>query len=739
MSVSLLDKVLQNCVDYDGFYIHKDIIHQYKLAKELKLPCGYSYCETGWLQQELLRAKEGQASTGNVKGRVNSREAIGKKIILDVLVDNYFLKSGNDQIYNRYRHITLNEIVVVRDKNIKTKEMVEYPSTNSFLNLIEERREALQFVKNLKSRILKPYSLWPNQLCCFDKMLDAFNNEYSDFGMFKMPRSGKNITYLNFVKTQIENGNFKSNGNHLVISADPKIFPSMINDNTNYFGFNLIDVANDKDFELMTDRPNLLIVSKQLLDNRKNKTLLEKISKIIFETKFKDECHDSMNTKLFVELDCKLKANFAIYSSGTAFLELTDIKFDSNNTFIYSYNDYANDKVVGDDRPLIRYTQFSIKNYQLLSDKIENHSWKKYYHTDKSGKLIYEGEIAEDWGNILNYNNTYTKYSPFKIYDIQHAVCLMPPTTKGIIALAKLLNERYGDRYLFIAATGGKYKSVDQITSIIREEENGKCRKTITLTCGTFTQGTSVPEWHVLLMSDTESPYLWVQTMFRCLTKNKLGINGTNTKKFGYVCDFSAVREIAYRFDEWARHEARLKGESNPKEYLKTLINNCNLLRPNGDVEFIDIPTEELLGYITEPMYRAKSLQRNVSEFVDIKLFSKNASKHFLKYKHKMQGVSQKIGNDDFTKGKLMTRLGDLSGIKDKKKKADLQYALEQVGILLANLIKFPLHNWAYTVEDILKLDDDIFESGTNGFKKQHLELLINECGLDTKTINYKL
>jgi hypothetical protein len=125
MSVSLLDKVLQNCVDYDGFYIHKDIIHQYKLAKELKLPCGYSYCETGWLQQELLRAKEGQASTGNVKGRVNSREAIGKKIILDVLVDNYFLKSGNDQIYNRYRHITLNEIVVVRDKNIKTKEMVE--------------------------------------------------------------------------------------------------------------------------------------------------------------------------------------------------------------------------------------------------------------------------------------------------------------------------------------------------------------------------------------------------------------------------------------------------------------------------------------------------------------------------------------------------------------------------------------------------------------------------------------
>jgi hypothetical protein len=728
--ISLLDKVLNECIEYDGFYIHRDILSQYKLAKENKYPCGYSYCETGWLIQNELKAKEGQASTGNVKSRVNRREAIGKKIILDVLIDDEFSKNSIDQKFNNFRHTTLNKIIVVYDKNIKTKEMVEYNSIDTFLNLREERKEDLQYFLGNKELKLLKYKCHNHQLSCIDKMIESFNNNYIDFGMFMMPRSGKNITFLHYIKIQIDNKIFKTNGNYLVISADPKIFPGMIEDNKNYFGFNLIDVANDRNFVKSKTKPNLFIVSKQLLDNKKNKTLLSTISKLKFEVKFIDECHDSTKTDKFEKLNNKLNAKFAIYASGTAFFELIDIKFDSNNTFVYSYNDYANDG----NTPLLEYYQFKIKNYELLSNKDENHTWKKYYSTDSKGKLIYEGEIVEDWGNILNINrkNTYGTYSPFKRFDIAHTLCLMPPTTSGIKATAKILNEKYGDTHLFIPATDGLYKSIDEIKKIIDNESFGKGRKTITLTCGTFTQGTSVPEWHVLLMSDTESPLLWVQTMFRSLTKGKF------SKEFGYVCDFSPLRDIAYRFDDWARNESKLKGISNPKDYLKSLIHNANLMQPNGDVEFIKIPMDTILDYITEPMYKAKSLQKNVYEFIDIELFKNNALSTFVKYAEKMQGISQRIVNADFTKGKLLKRIGE-TGITSKKKKAEILYAIEQAGILLARLVKFPILNWAYTIEEILNLDDEIFEAGTEGFKKKHLELLINKCGLDIQSINYKL
>jgi hypothetical protein len=734
--VSLLNAVLNECIEYDGFYIHKDILSQYKLAKEKKIACAYSYCETGWLKQNELRAKEGQASTGNVKGRVKGREGISKKIILDVLIDNSFLKKNEDQRFNKFRHTTLNKIIVVDEKNISTKEMVEYFSIDSFLNLREERKEDLQYFIGNKELILKKYEIYKHQLQCIDKMILSIDDGYCDFGMFMLPRSGKNITFLHYIKTQIDNKVFKKSGNYLVISADPKIFPSMICDNKDYFGYNLIDIANDRNFIPSKTKPNLFIVSKQLLDNKRNNNLLTTISKLKFEVKFIDECHDSTKTEKFDELNKKLNAKFAIHASGTAFFELIDIKFDSNNTFVYSYNDYATDG----NTPLLEYYQFKIKNYELLSNKDENHSWKKYYSTDNKGKLIYEGEVVEDWGNILNVNrkSTYGTYSPFKRFDIQHTLCLMPPTTSGIKATVKVLNQKYGATHLFIAATDGLYKSIDDIKKIIDTESKGKGRKTITLTCGTFTQGTSVPEWHVLLMSDTESPLLWVQTMFRSLTKDKLGKGGSNTKEFGYVCDFSPLRDIAYRFDDWARKEAKLKGVSNPKDYLKSLIHNANLMQPNGDVEFIKIPMDTILGYITEPMYKAKSLQKNVYEFIDIELFKDNALSTFAKYAEKMQGISQRIGNADFTKGKLMHRIGEM-GIRSKKKKAEIQYAIEQAGILLARLVKFPIFNYANTVEEILKLDDAIFEAGTDGFKKQHLELLINKCGLDIQSINYKL
>lgn len=725
----MIETILSNCIELDGFFIHKNCIKQYTLAKENNLPCGYSYCEPKWILE--FRAKEGQASTGDVKARLDAREGIGKKIILDVLIDDSFKSKNFDQKFNKYRHKTLNDIIVVDEKTIRTKEMVQYPSFDTFLNLIEERKIALQYYLGKKERILNSFKLKNNQSNCIDKMIDSFNNGYTEFGMFMMPRSGKNITYLQFIQLQTKSKSFKVNGSHLIISADPKVFPSMISDNTEYFGFNLIDIANDRNFKQSRNKPNLFIVSKQLLENKNNKSLLTKISKIKFETKFIDECHYSTKTEKFDLLNNKLNSKFEIRASGTAFFELIDIKFDYNNTFVYSYDDYAKDE----NTPLLRYYQFNIKNYDLMSNKDENHSWRKYYSTDNKNKLIYEGEVVEDWGNILNIDrkNTYATFSPFKYFNIEHTICLMPPHSAGIKATAKILNEKYGDTHLFIAATGGTYKSIDDIKNIIEEESNNKNRKTIVLSCGTFTQGTSVPEWHVFFMCDIESATRWVQTMFRSLTQNKLG-----TKEFGYVCDFSPLRDIAYRFDDWAIKEAKLKGVSNPKDYLKSLIHNANLMQPNGNVSFDEIPMNMILDYITEPMYKAKSLQKNVYEFVDIELFKDNALSTFVKYAEKMQGISQRIGNADFTKGKLMHRIGEM-GIRSKKKKAEIQYAMEQAGILLARLVKFPIFNYANTVEEILKLDDGIFEAGTEGFKKQHLELLINECGLDVQSINYKL
>jgi hypothetical protein len=109
-------------------------------AKEHKLPTGYV-----WATDEMARSfetKEGQASTGDVIGRVKAFATAGRQIILDVIIDPFFTAQHQDKVLNEWRNE--NETGVKLDKSKRTLEGMKYKNSDAFTELKIRRLQALK-------------------------------------------------------------------------------------------------------------------------------------------------------------------------------------------------------------------------------------------------------------------------------------------------------------------------------------------------------------------------------------------------------------------------------------------------------------------------------------------------------------------------------------------------------------------------------------------------------------------
>jgi hypothetical protein len=117
----------------------------------------------------------------------------------------------------------------------------------------------------------------------------------------------------------------------------------------------------------------------------------------------------------------------------------------------------------------------------------------------------------------------------------------MPPNVNSATAMSKLLETRVGDDYKIINVAGDNTKKLDIVQALIVRNQ-----KTITVTCGRFNTGVTVPEWDmVMMLDDTRAPETYFQTIFRCQSPNK-----KRGKELCSVIDFNPQRclEMIYEF-----------------------------------------------------------------------------------------------------------------------------------------------------------------------------------------------
>ena len=106
--------------------------------------------------------------------------------------------------------------------------------------------------------------------------------------------------------------------------------------------------------------------------------------------------------------------------------------------------------------------------------------------------------------------------------------------------MERLLIKR-GVDYTIINASADNVTQIEKARDIIEYND-----KTITLSCGRFNTGVTVPEWDlVMMLDDTRAPETYFQTVFRCQSPDQ-----NRLKDECYVVDFNPQRnlELIYEF-----------------------------------------------------------------------------------------------------------------------------------------------------------------------------------------------
>lgn len=127
-------------LDKNLFAVDQSVADLVKKVIEEKLPSGYA-----WATDEMIKnfeSKEGQASTGDIRGRVKSFATTGRQIILDVIADPFFKEPHQDKVLNEWRDE--NETGVKLDKSKRTLEGMKYKNAEAFSELKIRRLIALK-------------------------------------------------------------------------------------------------------------------------------------------------------------------------------------------------------------------------------------------------------------------------------------------------------------------------------------------------------------------------------------------------------------------------------------------------------------------------------------------------------------------------------------------------------------------------------------------------------------------
>ena len=134
----------------------------------------------------------------------------------------------------------------------------------------------------------------------------------------------------------------------------------------------------------------------------------------------------------------------------------------------------------------------------------------------------------------------------------------------------RLNDDGNGDIYAIDSAL----KSYDKVRKAIKEND-----KTITISVGQLTTGVTIPEWTaVIMLSNMQSPALYMQAAFRAQNPCLFNVNGKQYRKQNaYVFDFDPARtlEIIEKFAVGLRPDVTEKADDSI--LLRKMSENCSI------------------------------------------------------------------------------------------------------------------------------------------------------------------
>ena len=548
-------------------------------------------------------------------------------------------------------------------------------------------------------------------------------------------RFGKNFVFLCIGK------NLATKGSTIImLTSRPEVFTSLRDDIKGHVYFNDFNYCELKEigesFVPMSDKINVLAISTQLLNNQKNKDkykeLLSNLNCILLGL---DEASNGILTDVSQDIIDSINSKHTIYIDGTPWKIEATGKFNEKNSYFYDHIDRMKDYKAGIDK---RAVQMEWRMIKVLDKITEDSVWysdeegftltKLFSFNDETDSLVHEGHVVTFTKCILGIIPK-TSFSPYKMVDLNHTIWLLPKSVKAIKELKRII-ESISDEYKVFAATDGDV-DMDDIKTFIKYNPNVK---TITLTLGSLTRGTTLPQWDgAFMLCDTTSAELYFQSSFRVSTEH------TN-KTTGYVFDFDPNRTIEMLYDYVYKSVDR-KGITNPVTILEELYDNFNIYHlPNG-VTFEKFDIESMLNKIRDANLAAHSLRKmkdyidieNIENINDKKLneflssYGKTKSPHF---------VAEFSLNSNFKKGKNKKMIkGGVVVNSENKQKAEWIARIQSLCSKLPLMTELGFS----TIESIINNMDDLIFLEATSIEKEVLKKLIEYKIINPTKINLRL
>lgn len=282
-----------------------------------------------------------------------------------------------------------------------------------------------------------------------------------------------------------------------------------------------------------------------------------------------DESHEGVDT---IKTDLALRnvrRKFTLYLSGTPFKAISKDQFAPDEVFTWSYADEQKAKKEWSSEsrnPYADLPQLNLYTYQMseivreeiergkeLDDgrQVEYAFDMNLFFATKANKEFEHAASVDKFLDALTTQEKYPFSTPEMRDELRHTLWLLDRVDSAKALARKLAAHPVFKEYEIVLAAGdGKLDEQDpkdaekafaRVQKAIKEHD-----KTITLTVGQLTTGVTVPEWSaVLMLSNVQSPALYMQTAFRAQNPRVFSVDGRlYRKERAYVFDFDPARTL---------------------------------------------------------------------------------------------------------------------------------------------------------------------------------------------------
>ena len=313
-----------------------------------------------------------------------------------------------------------------------------------------------------------------------------------------------------------------------------------------------------------------------------------------------DEMHYGSKTERAQESLAQLTYDRTLYVSGTPLKALMSGEFLDEEIYTWGYADEQRkrkeEKDLGWETELYRWlpemkfhtfevTEEAKKLVSAYSEE-EGFTMTKMFGSEDGEKFIDKSAVKLFLDQVFGIG-VRKDQSPIRTHAVDHMLFVLPPNVNSATAMSKLLEKRVGDDYKIINVAGDNTKKLDDVKALIVRNQ-----KTITVTCGRFNTGVTVPEWDMVMMfDDTRAPETYFQTIFRCQSPDK-----KRGKELCSVIDFNPQRclEMIYEFAD-----ITAKPNESTQEAVRSFLEFAPVLDHSGN-KTVEVDVNQVLNMMAE-------------------------------------------------------------------------------------------------------------------------------------------